>query len=148
MRFSARETAIVGQPEVGFGLIPGAGALQHLTRLMGLARALKAVLSGQDYDADLAERYGWINRALPAKELDGFVSSLAQRVAAFPTASLAILKERVNAIGLAPAADFRRDAELFVDCARSPETQARVQAAMKRGFQTSCRTVGKNTRCL
>src|SRR5215510_14990781 len=69
MSFAARESAIFGQPEVGFGLLPGAGGVQHLTRLMGRGRALEAMLSGEDYDAELAERYGWINRALPAEVL-------------------------------------------------------------------------------
>ncbi|CAH2408190.1 hypothetical protein MES5069_660003 [Mesorhizobium escarrei] len=62
MRFAARETAIFGQFEAAFGVIPGAGGTQHLARLMGRARALEVMLSAQDYDADLAERYGWINR--------------------------------------------------------------------------------------
>ena len=63
MRFAARESAIFSQPEQGFGLLPGAGGIQHLTRLMGRARALEVILSADDYDAELAERYGWINRA-------------------------------------------------------------------------------------
>jgi len=136
MRFAARETAIFGHPEVGFGLIPGAGGVQHLVRLMGRGRALEAVLSGEDYDADLAERYGWINRALTSKALGEFVTSLAQRIAGFPALSLVTLKERVNAIALAPAADFRRDSDLFLECARTPEAQSRTRAAMKLGFQT------------
>ena len=69
MRFAARESAIFGQPEAGTGVSPGAGAMQHLTRLMGRGRALEVMLSAQDYDAELAERYGWINRALPANAL-------------------------------------------------------------------------------
>src|SRR5215469_9773404 len=69
MRFAARESAIFGQPEAGTGVSPGAGGMQHLTRLMGRGRALEVLLSAQDYDAELAERYGWVNRALPAKEL-------------------------------------------------------------------------------
>ena len=68
MRFAARESAIFGQFEPAFGLIPGGGAAQHLTRLMGRARALEVMLSAEDYDAELAERYGWINRALPAAD--------------------------------------------------------------------------------
>jgi len=136
MRFAARETAIFGHPEVGFGLIPGAGGVQHLVRLMGRGRALEAVLSGEDYDAALAERYGWINRALTSKALGEFVTSLAQRIAGFPALSLVTLKERVNAIALAPAADFRRDSDLFLECARTPEAQSRTRAAMKLGFQT------------
>src|SRR5262249_28595673 len=102
MRFAARETAIFGQPEPGLGVIPGGGAVQHLTRLMGRGRALEVLLSAQDYDADLAERYGWINRALPAVRLGDFVSALAQRIARFPSAGLVAVKDRVNAIALAP----------------------------------------------
>ena len=65
MRFAARESAMFGQPEPGLGVIPGGGGIQHLARLMGRARALEVMLSADDYDAELAERYGWINRALP-----------------------------------------------------------------------------------
>lgn len=136
MRFAARETAIFGQFESAFGVIPGAGAAQHLARLMGRARALEVMLSADDYDAELAERYGWINRALPASELDAFVSSLAHRIASFPAAGHAVVKERVNAIALAPAEDFRRDSALFIEGVRSPESQNRLQAAFRRGFQT------------
>jgi enoyl-CoA hydratase/carnithine racemase len=136
MRFAARESAIFSQPEEGFGLIPGAGGIQHLTRLMGRARALEVMLSADDYDAELAERYGWINRALPADSLGEFVRSLAHRIAGFPAVGRAALKDRVNAITLAPADDFRRDSDLFLECARHPETQRRIRVAMTRGFQT------------
>jgi len=136
MRFAARESAIFGQPEAGLGVFPGAGGIQHLVRLMGRARALEVMLSAEDYDAELAERYGWINRALPAKALGQFVSSLAHRIAAFPAASQLVIKDRVNAIALAPAEDFRRDSDLFGEGVRTPETQKRMQAAIERGFQT------------
>jgi enoyl-CoA hydratase/carnithine racemase len=136
MRFAARESAIFGQPESGLGLIPGAGGVQHLARLMGRARALEVMLSADDYDAELAERYGWINRALPAKALGGFVSSLAHRIAGFPASGQVVVKERVNAIALAPAEDFRRDSDLFGEGVRNPDAQKRIQAAIKRGFQT------------
>ena len=136
MRFAARETAIFSQPEQGFGLIPGAGGIQHLTRLMGRARALEVMLSADDYDAEVAERYGWINRALPAAALREFVQSLAHRIAGFPAAGRAVLKDRVNAISLAPTDQFRRDSDLFLECARDPETQRRLSFAMTRGFQT------------
>ena len=136
MRFAARESAIFSQPEQGFGLIPGAGGIQHLTRLLGRARALEVMLSADDYDAELAERYGWINRALPAVGLGEFVRSLAHRIAGFPAAGRAALKNRVNAIALAPIDEFRRDSDLFLECARDPESQRRSRVAMARGFQT------------
>ena len=136
MRFAARETAIFGQFEPAFGVIPGGGAAQHLARLMGRGRALEVMLSADDYDAELAERYGWINRALPADQLGDFVSALAQRIARFPAAGHAVVKDRVNAIALAPAEDFRRDSDLFGEGMREPEAQARIQAAIKGGLQT------------
>jgi enoyl-CoA hydratase/carnithine racemase len=136
MRFAARESAIFSQPEQGFGLVPGAGGIQHLTRLMGRARALEVLLSADDYDADLAERYRWINRALPIAVLGEFVTSLAHRIASFPAAGRAALKNRIDAIALGPADDFRRDSDLFVERARDPETQRRIRIAMARGFQT------------
>jgi enoyl-CoA hydratase/carnithine racemase len=135
MRFAARESAIFGQFEPAFGVLPGAGGAQHLVRLMGRARALEVMLSAEDYDAELAAAYGWINRALPADALGEFVSSLAHRIAKFPAAGQAVVKERVNAITLPPVEDFRRDSDLFIEGFRSPESQSRTQAALKRGFQ-------------
>jgi enoyl-CoA hydratase/carnithine racemase len=136
MRFASRESAIFGQFESSLGVIPGGGGAQHLTRLMGRARALEVLLSADDYDAELAERYGWINRALPGDVLGNFVRSLAHRIAGFPAAGQVVVKERVNAIALAPAEDFRRDSDLFGEGMRNAVSQKRIQAALKRGFQT------------
>jgi enoyl-CoA hydratase/carnithine racemase len=136
MRFAARESAIFCQFEPAFGQLPGGGGAQHLTRLMGRARALEVMLSADDYDAELAERYGWVNRALPADELGAFVSSLAHPVAGFPAPGHVVVKDRVNAIALAPVADFRRDSDLFGEEVRAPDAQRRIAAAMKHGFQT------------
>jgi enoyl-CoA hydratase/carnithine racemase len=136
MRFAARETAIFAQFESAFGQIPGGGATQYLTRVMGRARALEVLLSADDYDAELAERYGWINRAMPASALPGFVRALAHRIASFPAAGQAAIKDRVNAIALAPSGDFRRDSDLFAEQVGNAETQRLIHAAMRRGFQT------------
>lgn len=136
MRFAARESAIFGQFEPAFGVIPGAGGAQHLTRLMGRGRALEVMLSAQDYDAYLAERYGWINRALPADEIDQFVRLLAHRIAKFPAAGRAVVKERVNAIALPSVEDIRRDSELFLEGTRTDEFQRLTRNAFEKGFQT------------
>jgi enoyl-CoA hydratase/carnithine racemase len=136
MRFASRESAVFGQFELSFGTMPGGGGVQHLTRLMGRARALEVLLSADDYDAELAERYGWINRALPGESLAAFVSALAQRIARVPAIGQIAVKERVNAIALAPVEDFRRDSDLFGEQVRQPAAERRLQAALARGFQT------------
>jgi len=84
----------------------------------------------------LVEHSDVINRALPAAGIGEFVRSLAHRIAGFPAAGRAVIKDRINGIALAPADDFRRDSNLFVERARDPETQRRIRTAMARGFQT------------
>ncbi|MFC6155626.1 enoyl-CoA hydratase/isomerase family protein [Kribbella jiaozuonensis] len=136
LRFAARETAIFAQIEAAFGLVPGGGGVEYLVRVMGRARALEVLLSGDDFDAGLAERYGWINRALPADELGDFVETLAQRIGTFPLAGLTAIKDRVNAISLAPVEDFQLDSDLFGSHVGSAESQRRTRTAFERGLQT------------
>ncbi len=138
MRFAARETGVFAQIEPAFGLIPGGGGAGYLVRVMGRARALEVLLSADDYDAGIAERYGWINRALPTDDLGGFVASLARRIAAFPAAGHAAVKNRVNAISLAPVEDFQHDSDLFGRNVGGAESQRRTRAAFEHGLQTRC----------
>ena len=91
---------------------------------MGRARALEVMLSAEDYDAELAERYGWINRALPANALGDFVKTLAHRIASFPVAGHVVVKDRVNAIALAPIEDFRRDPISLAKAYATPRPKA------------------------
>ena len=95
MRFAARGRAILSQPEVMLGLVPPGTATQRLPRLMGRSRALEILLGCEDFDADLAERYGYINRALDSDEIGPFVDRLATRIASFPTETLALTKKAV-----------------------------------------------------
>jgi enoyl-CoA hydratase/carnithine racemase len=83
MRFASRQSAVFGNPEIGVGLVPGGGALEWLPRVVGRSRALEIVLSGDDFDADIADRYGWVNRALDDDDLDSFVDTLVGRLASF-----------------------------------------------------------------
>jgi enoyl-CoA hydratase/carnithine racemase len=136
MRFASRERAILSQPEVGLGLAPGAGGLQHLSRLLGRGRALEVILSAEDIDADMAERYGWINRALPDAELDGFVERLARRIAGFPAEAVTAAKAAVNGLTLAAPDEVRSDAQLFQRLVRTDAAQQRTAQLFERGFQT------------
>jgi enoyl-CoA hydratase/carnithine racemase len=98
MRFAARENAILGQIEAGVGALPGAGGVQHLARLLGRGRAMEAILGADDFDAETAERYGWINRALPDADLDAFVARLARRIASFPADAVLAAARRDGAV--------------------------------------------------
>lgn len=96
MRFASSERARLCQIEVGFGLVPGGGGLEWLPRHIGRGRALEAVLSADDFDADTAERYGWVNRALPDAELDDYVDRLARRIATFDATAIATAKQLIG----------------------------------------------------
>jgi enoyl-CoA hydratase/carnithine racemase len=96
MRFASKETARLGQIEVGFGLVPGGGGLEWLPQHVGRGRALEIILSAEDFDADTAALYGWINRALPDLELDDHVDALARRIASYEPAALATAKALIG----------------------------------------------------
>jgi enoyl-CoA hydratase/carnithine racemase len=136
MRFAARENAALGQIEVGAGAIPGAGGVQHLARLLGRGRAMEAILGADDFDAELAERYGWINRALPDAELDGFVARLARRIASFPAEAVRSAKRTLNELTLPGADAIRADAKRFQRLVVSDPAKARTAALFTQGLQT------------
>jgi enoyl-CoA hydratase/carnithine racemase len=136
MRFASLENAIIGQPEIGFGALPGAGGIQHLTRLLGRGRAMEAILGGDDFTAEEAERYGWINRALPDAELDEFVARVARRVASFPTEAVRTVKEAVNELALPPAEAIRVAARTFRRFAATDTLKNRATALFAHGLQT------------
>ena len=135
MRFASRENTLLGQPEVGVGVHPGGGGTERLPHLVGRGRALEIVLGANDFDGDTAERYGYVNRALPDAELDGFVDTLARRIASFDRRAVAAAKNLVNKVSL-PSADQLLDAlNSFQTALTWTETQQRIEALLKRGLQ-------------
>src|ERR1700694_1288336 len=135
MRFASRENTRLGQPEVGVGVHPGGGGTERLPHLVGRGRALEIILGANDFDGVTAERYGYVNRALPDAELDGFVDALARRIASFDRRALAAAKNLLNQVSL-PSADGLLDAlNAFQTALTWPETQQRIQALLERGLQ-------------
>jgi enoyl-CoA hydratase/carnithine racemase len=137
MCFAALGKAIFGQPEVAVGLVPGGGSTQRLPRLIGRGRALEVLLSCNDFTAELAERYGYINRALPADELTPFVERLAHRIASFPPHTIAHVKAAVDFGEFASLAEGllveAHESDLSV---ASDVTQALVTKALTVGAET------------
>ena len=106
MRFASLERAILSQFEVGAGMVPGGGPMARLPRLIGRGRALEVLLGADDVPGDLAERYGYVNRALPDAELDAFVEALATRIASFDKQAIVETKNFVNVASLPPDAEI------------------------------------------
>src|SRR3989449_11775334 len=135
MRFASRENTLLGQPEVGVGVNPDGGGTERLPVLVGRGRALEIVIGANDCDGDTAERYGYVNRALPEAELDGFVDRLARRIASFDRRAITAAKNLINQVSL-PSADRLLDAlNSFQTALTWPETQQRIQALLERGLQ-------------
>jgi enoyl-CoA hydratase/carnithine racemase len=136
VRFASRERAILSQIEVGCGLIPGGGGLERLPVLIGRARALEVIIGGDDFDADTAERYGWVNRALPDAELDAFVDRFARRLASFERPAIAAAKAAINRLlGLPGPAETVASQNTFFQLAAAPAAQARIGELLQRGLQ-------------
>jgi enoyl-CoA hydratase/carnithine racemase len=134
LRFASREKAILSQFEVGAGLVPGGGPMARLSRLMGRGRALEVVLSADDIPADLAERYGYVNRSLPDADLDGFVEALATRIASFDKQVLMDTKRLVNVASLPPDIEIESGWDACVASMARPATQQRIKTLIERGF--------------
>jgi len=134
MRFASREKAILSHFEVGAGVVPGGGPMARLPRLMGRGRALEVLLGADDIPGDLAELYGYVNRSLPDSELEGFVESLATRIASFDKQAISETKRFVDVASLPP--DFEIAPEWYA-CLASiarPAAQERIRMLLERGF--------------
>ena len=134
--FASRERAVLEHPEVPMGFIPGAGGMERLWRLIGRNRALEIICGGEDFDADLAERYGWINRAVPDDELDALVDRFVARVASFDGEALAAAKDVMrDHAGLAPVEQFGPTTARFFGLLARPEVQQRIAGLVDDGLQ-------------
>ncbi len=136
VRFASREKAILAQIEVGSGVIPGAGGLERLCKLVGRAGALEIILGADDFDADTAERYGWINRSIPEVELDDFIERFVSRIVSFDRKTIALAKEIINKrVGLVAVADLNETQSKFFETLTWSETQTRIASLLERGLQ-------------
>jgi len=134
MRFASRQSAVFGNPEIGVGLVPGGGALEWLPRVVGRSRALEIVLSGEDFNADIAERYGWVNRTLEDDDLDAFVDALVRRLASFDRETLAAAKAQINRFGTPTADELQSSNDMFFSTLAMPGARARRAKVRNIGY--------------
>ncbi|SDZ52627.1 Enoyl-CoA hydratase/carnithine racemase [Asanoa ishikariensis] len=135
IRFASRERAVLGQFEVGLGAVPGGGTTAWLPRLMGRGRALEVLLGADDFPGDLAERYGYVNRALPDAELNDFVDRFARRIAGFEKEAIVGTKNLVNRVDLPSDDEFVAALNGFFESVARPSVQARAAALFALGLQ-------------
>jgi enoyl-CoA hydratase/carnithine racemase len=135
MRFASRDNAFISQFEVGAGFAPGGGPMARLPRLVGRGRALEILLAADEISGELAESYGYVNRALPDAELDGFVEALATRIASFDQQTLIDTKQLVNRASQVPDEEIRAGWDAFIASVQRPGAQARLKALIDQGLQ-------------
>jgi enoyl-CoA hydratase/carnithine racemase len=135
LRFASREKAVLSQSEVGAGFVPGGGPMARLPRLVGRGRAMEILIAADDFDADLAEKYGYINRSLPDAELDEFVDKLARRIASFERNAVVETKKLIDLASMPPDAEMQPGWDAFIASVQQPGAQARVKALIAKGLQ-------------
>lgn len=136
MRFALRGQAVFNQPEVALGILPGGSGTARLARLVGRSRALEVVLGCDDIPADLAEAWGWVNRALPAAELWPHVNRLAARIASFPPHAVAAAKACVLRAEKEVVPDLLAEAAAFQGTLGGAGSREAMQRFLAEGGQT------------
>lgn len=134
LTFAARETAGLGQTEVLMGIVPGGGGTQYLRERVGRNRALELLLTGDLVDADSAAAYGWINRAVPAAELDAVVREVAQKIAALPPELIAAAKRLIPPTDLADG--LKAEHDTWAELVSRPLPAQLMTLALEHGVQT------------
>jgi enoyl-CoA hydratase/carnithine racemase len=135
LRFASRENAVLGQFEIGVGAIPGGGPASRLPTLVGRGRAFEILFGGCDFDGDLAERYGYVNRALPDAELDGFVDAFADRVSKFDVQAIRDIKRFVNLATLRPENELAGQMDAFWAAVGRPAVGSALEQLFDAGLQ-------------
>ena len=136
MRFGVLGQTVINQMEVPVGILPGGGGTQRLPRMLGRGRALEVILGAEDLDAETAERWGFLNRALPPGEIAGFVDGLARRMAAHPPQALKLAKQAVNAADRPLADGLEEEAFLFAQLLRTQDAPRAMRRFLEVGGQT------------
>ncbi|MET0135948.1 MAG: enoyl-CoA hydratase/isomerase family protein [Kibdelosporangium sp.] len=134
MAFAAIGRAGIGQIEALMGIVPGGGGTQYLAGRIGRNRALEAVLGADLYDARAAERYGWVNRAVPAEELDDVVDRLARNIAALPEGVVTATKRAIVPDDLAEG--LLREHDAWAGQVVLPAAEQLIRGGLAQGAQT------------
>ena len=136
MRFGVRGKTRINQLEVPLGIIPGGIGTQLLPRLIGRGRAMELILSGQDMDAETAERWGYLNRIFDADDIAPFVDNMARRIASFSPHAVRVAKESMNNADRPWHEGLIEEAYLAQSLLRTDESQRNMRKFLEIGGQT------------
>ena len=137
MRFGDLETFQWNQMEVPLGILPGGGGTQRIPRLIGIGRTMEVVLGADDVDAETAERWGFLNRAMSGDSLSAYVDALATRIASFPSAAVREAKRAVNAsVERSLDEGLKYESYLFQVLLRDVDAQPSMRQYLDAGGQT------------
>jgi enoyl-CoA hydratase/carnithine racemase len=136
MRFGVLGKTKINQMEVPLGILPGGTGTQKLPRLIGRNRAIEIILAGVDITADEAERWGYLNRALPASEIGQYVMNLARRIASFPVDAVRLAKQAINSSTKPLAEGLQDESFLFQQLIRTESGRRNMEKFLKIGGQT------------
>ena len=137
MRFGDLETFQWNQMEVPLGILPGGGGTQRIPRLIGIGRAMEVVLGADDVDAETAERWGFLNRAMSGDSLSAYVDAVATRIASFPSAAVREAKRAVNASAERSLDEgLKYESYLFQVLLRDADAQPSMRQYLDAGGQT------------
>jgi len=136
MRFGVRGKTRVNQMEVPLGILPGGTGTQRLPRLIGRGRAMELILSGDDMDAETAERWGYLNRIFEPDEIGPYVERLANRIASFPRSAVRLAKQSINQSDRPLFDGLVEEAYLFERVLRTDAAQSNMQRFLEIGGQT------------
>ena len=136
LRFASRENTLLGQFEVGMGVVPGGGSMARLSRLVGRGRALEILLVADDLDGPRAEQYGYVNRLIPDDELDSETDAIASRLARFDHDAIARTKAYVDQVTLPMDAELPPAFADFCELFGRPAQQAQWARLQELGLNT------------
>jgi enoyl-CoA hydratase/carnithine racemase len=136
MRFGVLGKTVINQMEVPIGILPGGTGTQRMPHLIGRHRAIEVILGGVDLDAETAERWGYLNRALSAKAIEPYVDSLARRIASFPVSAVRFAKQAIDASAKPLDEGLQDESYLFQCLLREESAQRNMKRFLEIGGQT------------
>ncbi|MED4910647.1 enoyl-CoA hydratase-related protein [Brevibacillus centrosporus] len=129
----ASETAVIGQPEIKLGVMPGAGGTQRLVRAVGLRKAMEMLLTGDPITAKEALQYGLVNRVVPVEVYYQEALKLAKQIAGQPPLAVQVIKKaahKASDLPLQEGMDYERNG--FYLLLASEDRQEGMQAFLEK----------------